>query len=59
MSEARELDQEKLQEFSGKVSRTLIGGLNSALTYFGDHLGLYTSLRDLGAATSQELADKT
>ncbi len=59
MSEARELDQEKLQEFSGKVSRTLMGGLNSALTYIGDHLGLYTSLRDLGAATSQELADKT
>ncbi len=59
MSEARELDREKLQEFTGKVSRTVLGGLNSALTFVGDHLGLYTALRDIGPATSQQLADET
>lgn len=48
-----------LQAFVRKVSGSITGGLNCALTLVGDQLGLYKALRELGRANSQALADHT
>jgi ubiquinone/menaquinone biosynthesis C-methylase UbiE len=53
------VDREALQKFSRDVSRSVLGGLNCALTFVGDHLGLYKGLADIGPATSEELARET
>ncbi len=53
------VDSDKLQEFSNSVSKSVVGGLNCALTFIGDHLGLYGALKDISPATSQALAEKT
>jgi len=35
------------------------GGLSVSLVYLGEHLGLFTSLRDDGPATVEELSSRT
>ncbi len=52
-------DREKLQAFSQNVSESVVGGLNCALTFVGDQLGLYTALADIAPANSQTLALRT
>ena len=52
-----QVDSEKLQQFTRNVSRSVMGGLNCALTLVGDQLGLYRTLNELGPASSQQLAD--
>ncbi len=52
-----EVDREKLQKFNRDVSRSVQGGLNCALTFIGDQLGLYRTLAEVGPATSVQLAE--
>ncbi len=52
-------DREALQKFSTNVSRSVLGGLNCALTFVGDHLGLYKALANIGPTSSTGLADET
>jgi 2-polyprenyl-3-methyl-5-hydroxy-6-metoxy-1,4-benzoquinol methylase len=50
---------EALQAFAGKVSNSVTGGLNCALTMIGDQLGLYRSLAEKGPMQSGGLAEAT
>jgi len=52
-------DPKALQAFAGKVSGSVTAGMNVALTFVGEQLGLYKGLAAIGPATSQQLADKT
>jgi len=52
-------DRDALLAFSRKVSGSITGGLNCALTLIGDQLGLYRALADIGPADSESLAAKT
>lgn len=47
------------RDFAAKVSQSVTGGLNCALTLLGDQLGLYKSLAASGAINSAQLADQT
>lgn len=58
MPEAQ-LDRDALLDFSRKVSGSITGGLNCALTLLGDQLGLYRALAETGPTDSQGLADST
>lgn len=51
------VDPDALRKFSGKVSGSITGGLNCALTLLGDQLGLYRALAE-GATDSHGLADR-
>jgi len=46
------------RDFAAKVSQSITGGLNCALTLLGDQLGLYKSLAASGAINSAQLADQ-
>ena len=50
---------EALQAFTGKVSNSVTGGLNCALTMIGDQLGLYRSLAENDPMQSKDLAEAT
>lgn len=50
---------EALKAFAGKVSSSVTGGLNCALTMIGDQLGLYRALAEHGPYSSGELANAT
>ena len=53
-------DQEKLNQFMGKVLSDFGGAASAVLTYIGDKLGLYKAMYDFGKPiTSQELANIT
>ena len=52
-------DPKALQAFAGKVSGSVTAGMNVALTFVGEQLGLYKGLAAIGPATSQQLADAT
>lgn len=54
-----QVNPEALRSFAGKVSGSVTGGLNCALTLVGDQLGLYKALATSGPCTSQTLADVT
>lgn len=59
-STAAPLDQEKLQEFLGKIITDVGGTMSSALVYIGDKLGLYRAMAEFGKpVSSYELAEKT
>jgi SAM-dependent methyltransferase len=54
------IDNEKLQQFMGKVLSDFGGAASAVLVYIGDKLGLYKAMSDFGKPiTSQELANIT
>jgi len=54
------IDNEKLQQFMGKVLYDFGGAASAVLVYIGDKLGLYKAMSDFGKPiTSQELANLT
>jgi len=53
-------NEEKLNQFLGKVLSDFGGAASSVLVYIGDKLGLYKAMSDFGKPmTSKELANKT
>lgn len=52
-------DRDALVEFTRKVSGSITGGMNCALTLVGEQLGLYRALAEIGPADSNALAAKT
>jgi SAM-dependent methyltransferase len=58
-SEAREIDQGKLEAFLGKVVTDFGAALSSSLVYIGQKLGLYKALAEAGPSTPAELAGRT
>src|ERR1044072_4632795 len=54
------IDNEKLQQFMGKILSDFGGAASAVLVYIGDKLGLYKAMSDFGKPiTSQELANMT
>jgi 2-polyprenyl-3-methyl-5-hydroxy-6-metoxy-1,4-benzoquinol methylase len=53
------MDPEKLKVFAKHVFDAFGGAMTSSMIYLGDRMGLFRALADGGAATSQELADRT
>jgi hypothetical protein len=54
------IDNEKLQQFMGKILCDFGGAASSVLVYIGVKLGLYKAMSDFGKPiTSQELANLT
>ncbi len=54
------VDNEKLQQFMGKILSDFGGAASAVLGYIGDKLGLYKAMYDFGKPiTSQELANIT
>jgi hypothetical protein len=54
------IDNEKLQQFMGKILSDFGGAASAILVYIGDKLGLYKAMSDFGKPiTSQELANLT
>src|SRR5919197_4045261 len=54
------MDNEKLQQFMGKILADFGGAASCVLSYIGDKLGLYKAMSDFGRPiTSQELANST
>jgi SAM-dependent methyltransferase len=59
-STSQTVDNEKLQQFIGKILSDFGGAASSVLVYIGDKLGLYKAMSDFGKPiTSQELANNT
>src|SRR5215212_1299528 len=59
-SSSQTMDNEKLQQFMGKILSDFGGAASSVLGYIGDKLGLYKAMSDFGKPiTSQELASLT
>jgi SAM-dependent methyltransferase len=59
-SSSTTIDNEKLQQFMGKVLSDFGGAASAILVYIGDKLGLYKAMSDSGKpVTSQELANLT
>src|ERR687887_1839198 len=59
-SSSTTIDNEKLQQFMGKVLSDFGGAASAILVYIGDKLGLYKAMSDFGKPiTSQELANLT
>jgi 2-polyprenyl-3-methyl-5-hydroxy-6-metoxy-1,4-benzoquinol methylase len=54
-----QIDENKMNEFLGKVVGDFGAALSSALVYIGQKLGLYKALATGGAQTPAELAEKT
>ncbi len=54
-----ELNEEKLNEFLGKMVTEMGAAANGALIIMGDKLGLYKALAANGPMTSEQLAEKT
>jgi hypothetical protein len=54
-----QLNPSALRAFAGKVSGSVTGGLNCALTLVGDQLGLYQAHAKTGPYTTQALSDAT
>jgi winged helix-turn-helix protein len=53
------LNPDALNQLLGQMLNDLGAAVNGALIVLGDELGIYTALADIGAATSQKLAEKT
>src|SRR5262245_50390315 len=58
-AQEKQIDQEKLGAFLGKVVGDLGASLSAGLAWIGDRLGLYKAMAELGPVTSDELAQKT
>jgi SAM-dependent methyltransferase len=59
MSAAREIDQEKLDQFMGRFVGDLGAAMSAALVVIGDRLGLYRAMADGQPVTAGELAQRT
>ena len=53
------INEDKLNTLLGKMVNDLAASVNGALVIIGDKLGLYKTLSQKGALTSQQLADQT
>ncbi|MFL1377967.1 class I SAM-dependent methyltransferase [Nocardiopsis protaetiae] len=53
----RELDQDRVEEFTGRVLGFMDAGSAALLLSMGHHLGLFDTMAGRGAMTSQEVAD--
>ena len=59
-SQTQTVDNEKLQQFMGKILSDFGGAASAVLVYIGDKLGLYKAMSNSGKPiTSQELANLT
>jgi SAM-dependent methyltransferase len=58
-SEAKAIDEGKLNDFMGKVVGDFGAALSSVLVYIGQKLGLYKAMADAGPVTPAELAERT
>ena len=54
-----QIDQQKLENFLGKVVNDFGATMGSVLAYMGDKLGLYKTLAKSGPLTSIELSERT
>ena len=55
-SQTQTVDNEKLQQFMGKILSDFGGAASAVLVYIGDKLGLYKAMSNSGKPiTSQEL----
>ena len=57
--QAREINEDKMHQFLGKVIGDFGASLGSALGYIGQKLGLYKAMATDGPATPAELAERT
>jgi len=55
----RAVDESTLEELQGKVLGDVAGSLGLLMAYMGDRLDLYSALAEMGAATSEQLAQST
>src|SRR5690349_8186509 len=55
----REINEDKMHQFLGKVVGDFGASLSSSLAYIGQKLGLYKALAANGPLTAAELAEKT
>jgi SAM-dependent methyltransferase len=53
------LDENKLQQFMGKMVGDMGAAMGAALVYVGDRLGLYKAMAGAGPVSSEELARRT
>jgi Rv2258c-like winged HTH domain len=59
-STSQTIDNEKLQQFMGRILSDFGGAASAVLVYIGDKLGLYKAMSDFGKPiTSQKLANLT
>src|SRR5260370_5642837 len=56
---AKEINEDKMNQFLGKVIGDFGASLSSALVYIGQKLGLYKTMSEVGPTTSAELAQHT
>jgi SAM-dependent methyltransferase len=56
---AKEINEDKMNQFLGKVIGDFGASLSSALVYIGQKLGLYKAMVTIGPTTSAELAKHT
>ena len=57
--QSREINEDKMNQFLGKVVTDFGASLSSSLAYIGQKLGLYKALASNGPLTPAELAEKT
>jgi hypothetical protein len=55
--QTREINEDKMHQFLGKVVGDFGASLSSSLAYIGQKLGLYKALAADGPLTSAELAE--
>lgn len=53
------LNQEKLEELSGKLLGDVAGAMGLLMAYIGDQAGVYKALEEIGPCSSSTLAEKT
>jgi 2-polyprenyl-3-methyl-5-hydroxy-6-metoxy-1,4-benzoquinol methylase len=58
-AQSREVNEDKMHQFLGKVVGDFGASLSAALVYIGQKLGLYKALAENGPLTPAELAEKT
>ena len=58
-SQSRDINEDKMMQFLGKVVGDFGASLSSSLAYLGQKLGLYKAIADAGSVTPSELAEKT
>jgi 2-polyprenyl-3-methyl-5-hydroxy-6-metoxy-1,4-benzoquinol methylase len=57
--QSREINEDKMHQFLGKVVGDFGASLSSSLAYLGQKLGLYKAIAEAGPVTPAELAQKT